>query len=46
MKRCNLKTFGSMKKSFKSVANKKEVHSKEEKTLWLGFSSLLLSDRN
>ena len=32
MKRCNLKTFGSMRKSFKSVINNKEVHLKVEKT--------------
>ena len=46
MKRCNLRKFGSMRESFKSVINKKEVHPKEEKTLWLSFLSLLVSDRN
>ena len=37
MKRCNLKTFGSMRKSFKSVINNKEVHLKEEKNLMAKF---------
>ena len=33
IKRCNLKTFSSMRKSFKSVINNKKVHIKEEKSL-------------
>ena len=37
MKRCNLKTFGSMRKSFKSAINNKEVHLKEEKNLMARF---------
>ena len=37
VKRCNLKTFGSMRKSFKSVINNKEVHLKEEKNLMAKF---------
>ena len=37
MKRCNLKTFGSMRKSFKSVINNKEIHLKEEKNVMARF---------
>ena len=43
MKRCNLKTFGSMRNSFKSVINNKEVHLKDEKNLMTRF---LITARN
>ena len=36
-KRCNLKKFDSMRKSFKSVISNKEVHLKEEKNLMARF---------
>ena len=46
MKRCNFKTFDSMRKYFRSVINNKEVHLKEEKALLLGLPSLLISGHN
>ena len=37
MERRNLKTFGNMRKSFKSVINNKDVHLKEDKNLMPKF---------
>ena len=46
MKRCNLKTFGSIRKSYNLWSVPKKFILSKKKTLWLSLSSLLVSDLN